>query len=529
MRVLVLAAALGLSLASNAAAAQPGALDRTFGGDGRVETRLRGGAAQVAGVAVGPQGRILVGGTAGDGRVVLVRYRRDGRLDRGFGSGGIAEVVFPDGVGLHDMVVDASGRVLLGGSVGRGALRDAAVLRLLPSGALDPEFGANGIFRIDLGGAAGDFVSGLAVQGERGIVAAVSVEHGQPSTSSWNDLAVLRLHGEGALDPGFGEQGLTRLAGTWTTPYWPAAVAIEPDAHVLVGVVAGYTPKLAVASSVLRLTPDGAIDTPFGGSQTGMLHFSLPGEERVRDIAFDASAGRVMVAGSVFEEDGHTRPFAGALTGVVPEGYGAGNVLSFGEGGGRMLDGLEGIAEALVLDRRGSALIAGGAFGPSWKRSDLLVARVDRSGRLDRGFASEGLRRVRFPGRAALGAALVLQPDGRIVAAGPAGWEGQHPRSPTLQLVRLHGGYDERAPRLSLRVVRRDCAAGVLRLRVTARDASALRSLVVMLGDRRLAATRRGRLTIRLSARAAGRRVRVVAADVAGNRATRSRLLGPCR
>jgi hypothetical protein len=28
---------------------------------------------------------------------------------------------------------------------------------------------------------------------------------------------------------------------------------------VLVGVVAGYTPKLAVGSSVLRLTPDGAI------------------------------------------------------------------------------------------------------------------------------------------------------------------------------------------------------------------------------------------------------------------------------
>jgi hypothetical protein len=232
----------------------------------------------------------------------------------------------------------------------------------------------------------------------------------------------------------------------------------------------------------------------------------------------------------VFEDEGRTRPFAGALTGVVPEGYGAGNVLAYGDGGGRMLDlrGHEGIAEALVLDRRGSAMIAGGAFEPSWKRSDLLVARVDRSGRLDRGFGGGGLRRVRFPERASLGAALALQPDGRIVAAGPADWGGLHPRSPSLQLVRLHGGYDERAPRLSLRVVRRDCAAGVLRLRVTARDASALRRLVVALGDRRLAATRRKRLTIRLGARAAGRRVTVAAADVAGNRATRSRRVGTC-
>ena len=385
MRVLALAAVLGLALASNAAAAQPGTLDRTFGGDGRVETRLLGGPAKVAGVAVTREGRILVGGTAGDERVVLVRYRRDGRLDRSFGSGGVAEHVLPDGVVLHDMIVDASGRVLLGGSVGRGASGDAAVLRLLPRGALDAEFGLNGVFRLDLGGAVEDFVSGLVLRGDGRIVAAASVANGDPIIGSWTDLAVLRLHGDGGLDRTFGEQGLTRMAGTWTTPYSPGAVAIEPDGHVLVGVVAGYTPKMAVGSSVLRLTPDGAADAPFGGSQTGMSQFSLPGETRVRDIAFDASAGRVMVAGSVSEEDGRTWPFAGALTGVVLEGYGAGNVLAYGDGGGRMLDrrGHEGIAEALVLDRRGSALIAGGAFEPSWKRSDLLVARVDRSGRVD--------------------------------------------------------------------------------------------------------------------------------------------------
>src|SRR5258707_889336 len=80
--------ALCLMFVAQRAAAGPGELDAGWGGAGIVVMDWHG-IDEVRGLAVQPDGKILVGGIA-DRRRVVVRYMPDGALDGGFGRDGIA-------------------------------------------------------------------------------------------------------------------------------------------------------------------------------------------------------------------------------------------------------------------------------------------------------------------------------------------------------------------------------------------------------------------------------------------------------
>src|SRR5689334_24725049 len=84
-RVFLVAAALAL-LAGSAPAA-PGDPDKTFGSDG-VVTTLHGQWSSGDGLAIQPDGKILVAGASSDG-LMVARYMPDGALDPSFGSAGL--------------------------------------------------------------------------------------------------------------------------------------------------------------------------------------------------------------------------------------------------------------------------------------------------------------------------------------------------------------------------------------------------------------------------------------------------------
>ena len=68
-----------------------GTADTTFGGTGTVFTDVSGQSDRAHAVLIQPDGKILVGGTGGDGPhffFVLARYNPDGSLDSTFGNGG---------------------------------------------------------------------------------------------------------------------------------------------------------------------------------------------------------------------------------------------------------------------------------------------------------------------------------------------------------------------------------------------------------------------------------------------------------
>jgi uncharacterized delta-60 repeat protein len=127
-----------------------GVLDRTFGGGDGV---VLNSSAAVGDIVQGPNGSIVVAGqrsSAGaQGRFAVFRFKQTGSLDRSFAGGGTASVrVLPKSESANengfasDVAVQPDGHVL---SSGRASATQAVVVRLLPNGRPDPDFGNAGV------------------------------------------------------------------------------------------------------------------------------------------------------------------------------------------------------------------------------------------------------------------------------------------------------------------------------------------------------------------------------------------------
>ena len=122
-------------------------MDTTFGGTGFVETDQAGDEYSSAMVA-DPDGHLLVVGNAypwsESDDFFLIRYSASGPLDQTFGSGGIAHSRFLAGKAnlAHDVARQADGKYVVVGSDGRGRL---ATARFRSDGTLDASFGVGGV------------------------------------------------------------------------------------------------------------------------------------------------------------------------------------------------------------------------------------------------------------------------------------------------------------------------------------------------------------------------------------------------
>ena len=138
-----------------------GSLDHSFGGgDGRVLTDVDGNAycsygqcAYASSLAVSHGHIVLAGNAANKQRAyaVVTRYRANGKLDRGFGGGGIVRAYRFLGLNAEQMVVQKNGRIVFAGQYEGRAGIQIAVLRFLPNGKPDPSFGNSGFFARPIG------------------------------------------------------------------------------------------------------------------------------------------------------------------------------------------------------------------------------------------------------------------------------------------------------------------------------------------------------------------------------------------
>ncbi|HEX2424412.1 MAG TPA: delta-60 repeat domain-containing protein, partial [Actinomycetota bacterium] len=96
-------------------------------------------------VAIASTGRIVVAGTSKDGaRFAIARYRTDGSLDPTFGDHGIAQTNVTDANDiLQGVAVQPDGDIVVVGQVGSGPR--FVVARYTAGGRLDPTFGGDGM------------------------------------------------------------------------------------------------------------------------------------------------------------------------------------------------------------------------------------------------------------------------------------------------------------------------------------------------------------------------------------------------
>jgi uncharacterized delta-60 repeat protein len=250
-------------------AAGDGAPDPSFGQGGSLSIAPQR-FSSASGVAVDGQGRTLVGAMLEDGSMLrtqaaVLRLLPDGSLDPAFGTGGVATITAPAPyrtLRAEAMAVDASGRIVFAGEVDESV---PAVWRELPNGSLDPAFGSGGIAipREAYGGAQA-WWQALAFDGSKIVVAGITDKGLLLGVDTGSTAVLARLDDNGVPDPAFATGGFLELPVPGLTD--PGGMAVDRSGRIVLGIGHATTKGFPNdrTAEVVRLTGSGALDTTFG-------------------------------------------------------------------------------------------------------------------------------------------------------------------------------------------------------------------------------------------------------------------------
>ncbi|WP_155981353.1 hypothetical protein [Nocardia sp. BMG111209] len=216
----------------------------------------------------------------------------------------------------------------------------------------------------------------------------------------------------GTLDIGFGAHG--KVWSTVGPESRARAVAVQPDGRI---VAAGTTHDAVRGDNfaVVRYLPDGTEDPGFGDK--GIVSADFDGGDDVAAAVLVQPDGRIVAVGTS-HGDGDTVAVARFRPDGRPDpGFGAAGQLSTDLG--TRAD--RGNAAALQPD--GKLIVAGSTRDPE-RGDEFLLIRYNPDGTPDPSFGQAGIVSTDFGGRAAAAHAVVVQPDGRIVAVGTTAGTG---------------------------------------------------------------------------------------------------------
>jgi uncharacterized delta-60 repeat protein len=386
---MILVASLAAPLADGA----PGDLDPAFGDAGRVEFEDIG---PVWSLELDDDG----GGLLAGGDYYYCWYYDDcvSSFTHPFSSSGAPDLDYthPDlpGTLIVDTARQPDGKLVGVGSTRQGSSWQLTVFRLLHDGALDPIFGDGGI--IHFTDAASVFHTGNSVVLESDGRIVVAGSRG-------NELLLLRLLENGALDEAFGDAGVVvgpENVGT-------ARLAAAPDGgyRVTTLIGAGDTAE-GSGCRVVALAADGTLDSSFGTGGS----VDVTASAYCLGLEFQ-SDGRLLVAGSV----GQGSDTSGLLVRLLPDGspddtFSAPAVVQ-----------AMSRATALALDADGNVLVAG--RGPSGT-AGALVTRLSADGVLDTSYGNVGTTWIDVPAAQAQVAIvndMAVGADGSLTVAGSYG------------------------------------------------------------------------------------------------------------
>jgi uncharacterized delta-60 repeat protein len=236
-----------------------GSLDQTFGTNGSVQTTFGDSAAEGNDVVLQADGKIIVVGFTGAGsytslnNFALARFNADGSLDQSFGAGG--KVKSASGIATS-AVLQADGKIVVGGSYDTGSVHGFMLARYNPDGTLDGTFGNAGVTKTAIG--SGDaFSFGIGILSDGRIVLA-----GYSETIQDHDFTLACYNSNGTLDQTFGTGGIAATDFSGGTDDIAYALAVQRDNKIVLGGRSGDYPTFNFA--VARYTSTGQLDQTFG-------------------------------------------------------------------------------------------------------------------------------------------------------------------------------------------------------------------------------------------------------------------------
>ena len=431
--LMALAVAVLFAAAALRAQAAPGALDQTFGTNGKVLTRFpissttfRPRATPHA-MVIQPDGKIVVAGqamvssgTATPDVFALVRYLPNGSLDTGFGRGGRVTTQ----VGIQDaalaVTLQPDGKIVAAGyaNIGpAGSLNFAfALVRYNTNGSLDRTFDFDGKVVTDLTTYM-DELTGVAIQPDGKIVAAGFVNGGNSS-----DFAVARYNPNGSIDRTFGVGGVAQT-DFLNSADGAAEMVLLPDGKI---VVAGSVYDSAGTGdfALVRYNPNGTLDTTFGSGGKVRTNFSATSSDILYDMDI-APGGKLVVAGASGQP--------GKWDFAVARYNANGRLDTTFDGDGKFVRDISGFgtqdtAGGVAVQPNGKIVVSGDASPFSNGGAyDLVTIRLNVNGTLDLGFGNRGKVYTDFGSFRPSGgyshddlSDVKIQPDGKIVVTGDA-------------------------------------------------------------------------------------------------------------
>lgn len=436
------------------ASASAGALDPSFGSDGKATTDFSADDDRARGLALQPDGRIVAVGYLASARLrqshfALARYTPDGILDPTFGDEGRVVVPFEGTAEGAGVAVAGDGGIVAAGYAQVGETFNFAVVRYRPDGTPDPAFGGDGIVTSDLSGK-GDIATSVALQPDGAVVVAGCVK----CLKNASHFAVARYLPDGTLDPAFG-------AGTgWVATDFDqqadeaTAVLVEPDGRI---VAAGFAAALEprgigpgsrnVQFGLARYLPDGSLDPSFGGGDGKVTTDFAEGNDAASGLARQID-GKLVAAGLAYIDggfdfalarylpDGSLDPTFGragkASTNFAPPNPPAANAdgsYARGDAANAVAVQADGFIVAAGVDRNGES-------------DDFALTRYSPNGTLDPTFGRQGLVKTDFAKGPDEANAVLAAPDGTIIVGGVA----DVGRTEDFAVVRYQGRFAPDAP-----------------------------------------------------------------------------------
>ena len=350
-----------------------GALDNTFGSNGRVVVSVGAGSSQL--LVQQSDGNLLVawGRSSATAAVLIARYSPDGALDMTFGNSGLVQS--NSVLNVRAIIEQADGRIVLAGV---GSTEIFRMVRFNSNGSLDTGFGSGGVVtRYVSDGGSG--IYSLTQQFDGKLVAAgfgvfTEVYGTCPSSCSYytgEDFLLMRFNLNGTLDTTFDGDGMVNtdvvtLAYANRTDYVHSVIQQQDGKLVAAGYIDNGTNRHDMAFT--RYNLDGSLDTTFSGD--GRLIVSVgTGIDEVNYLVQQAD-GKLLAAG-FGRSNSSTEPGEFTLLRLLADG--TVDASFAGDGKLPLWFGQHESINAIAIQSDGKVLAVGTSYGGSYYHS--IVAR----------------------------------------------------------------------------------------------------------------------------------------------------------
>lgn len=335
--------------------------------------------------------------------------QQDGIIDSTFGLNGATFANFMGGSNGLSVKIDSQNSLIACGEYFGGTNYDFAAIKFDSLGQIDTSFGVNGKFIYDFG--LDDYTNSIVIQNDNKIVLGgySSTWDGFNVNSFFNQISLIRLYSNGAIDSTFGVDGKFELD---FDPVDCGAVDLSLQSDGKIIVVGKYYNSSSLQILAIRITETGTLDLSFGNAGITKIQIDTLLTDDEATSCVIQQDDKILIGAITFEQS-----FSGRIFGMVRLTADGNLDSSFGINGIVKTDipnqGND-IPLAIAVQNDGKILQAG-----TCKNSKIMaLCRLNTDGTLDSTFANNGIDTLNISLGKDIIEDIAVQADNRIIIVG---------------------------------------------------------------------------------------------------------------